>query len=163
MNDFTMNAIASAIKTEKESHDFYLLAANRVKDPDAKKLLKNLAEEEFEHLTGFLSLYPGDAPKTSSFTIDDLNVYGNGGKWKILSMDRRVDNRQEVLNIAIKEEQSCIDLYSVYVETIKAPEVRRIFEQALEQTRQHLETIEAEYARCMAMVDDSEMNTYVRE
>lgn len=162
MNDFTKSALLNAIKTEKESHAFYLLAANRVKDPAAKQLLMNLANEEYEHLSAFMSVYPETVSETTCL-FNDLSIGNSQGKWKILSMNRNVDNRKEVLNIALKEEQSCIDLYSTFVETIKAPEVHSIFAKALDQTKQHLETIEAEYARSMAMVDDSEMNTYVRE
>ena len=33
----------------------------------------------------------------------------------------------------------------------------------MNETRQHLETIEAEYAFSMGMVNDSDMDTYVRE
>ena len=48
-------------------------------------------------------------------------------------------------------------------EKIAAPEARAIFELNARETRNHYELIEAEYARLMGMVHESDIDTYVRE
>lgn len=53
--------------------------------------------------------------------------------------------------------------YSTYLATIRIPEVHAMFQRAYDETVNHLETIEAEYAHSMGMVNDAEMGTYVRE
>ena len=43
------------------------------------------------------------------------------------------------------------------------PEVRTVYELNVRETHNHYLMIEAEYARIMKMVDESDMDTFVRE
>jgi rubrerythrin len=162
MNEFTKLAILNAIKIEKASYDFYRLAAACAKDAETTTLLNNLASEEFEHLVGFVKLYPGAKSDITSLTS------GISGSFNInpsehQNLHNNLDNREMVLSIAMKEERSCIELYSTYVATIRDQEVHDMFKKALDETKNHLDTIDAEYAFCMGMVNDADIDTYVRE
>ena len=51
----------------------------------------------------------------------------------------------------------------ITAERIADPDVRAVFELNARETHNHYEVIESEYARVMAMVHESDMDTYVRE
>lgn len=161
MDEYTKTAILSAIRTEKASHDFYLLAASRATVPETRNLLMKLAREEFIHLAGFIRLYPGEQSEIALLACDSNE--NNPGYLDRLTTCSGLDTREKALAVAIKEERSCIELYSHYVAAIRVPEVHSMFKKALEDTEKHLETIESEYACCMGMVNESEMDIYVRE
>lgn len=162
MDEYTKRAVLSAIRTEKSSHDFYLLAASKATDQETRGFLMKLACEEFEHLVGFIMLYPGGEDDFIAIhnEISDRNDLGCR---ELLAKIDSIDSRKEALAIAIAEEQFCIELYSAFVDTIRDPKRHAMFNKALYETRQHLETIETEYARCMGMINDSELDKYIRE
>jgi rubrerythrin len=161
MDDYTKSAIVSAIRTEKASHDFYLLAASRASNGEARRMLLQLAAEEFEHLTGFIRLYPGDRGDIASLLSADET--GTIPPRDLLADCHGIDTLEKALAIAIQEEQACAEQYSAFVATIRIPEVHDMFKRALDETERHLATIEAEYASRMGMVNDTEMDTFVRE
>lgn len=157
MNEFTKLAISNAIKTEKASHDFYRLAADKAVNPETRELFKRLACDEFEHMSGFIRLYPGGEGEYADLLrgasgcethcrrtlLDDVGDVGDMGT-------------REALAIAIKEEQSCIEQYSILVDAIRDPEMHEMFCRALRETEKHLEAIESEYARSKAMASSLE-------
>ncbi len=162
MDEYTKKAILSAIRFEKASHDFYLLAASKATEPETRAFLMKLAREEFEHLVGFIMLYPGGERNFSVMRNDVLGSDDLGSRELLAKIDS-IDSRKEALAIAVKEEQVCIELYSTFVDTIRNTKIHAMFSKALYETRQHLETIEAEYARCMGMINSSELDKYMRE
>ena len=162
MDAYTKTAILSAIRIERESHDFYRIAADQTIDPDTKNLFQKLAREELEHMLGFIKIYPGDEDDVATAAYDKPDEYFPGTS-NLRAYDGTLLSREAALSVAMKEENSCIELYSGFLDAIRIPEICRVFERALTDTRNHLETIEAEYAHCMGMVDDVEMDTYVRE
>jgi rubrerythrin len=147
MDEYTKSAIKSAIRTEKFSYDFYFMAASRTTDPEIQAFLLKLASEEFEHLAGFIRLYPGDkgdlAPFVNEVAGENEAIYRD-----LLADPEGMDTLEKALAIAIREEQSCMEQYSTFVTTIRIPEVHGMFQKALDETEKHLAAIEAEYARC---------------
>jgi rubrerythrin len=162
MNEFTKIAILNAIKIEKASYDLYRLAANSAIQSETVELFNNLASEEFEHMVGFIDLYPGDKSEITSL-INGISIRSKLNLSDLQTIRNCSDYRKQVLSIAMKEEQFCIDLYTTCISLIHIPEVNNVFKKALEETKQHFDTIEAEYACSMGMVNDSDINTYVRE
>ena len=162
MDELTKAAILNAIKTEKKSYDFYYLAASQVADPESRNLLMKLADEEFEHLEGFIRLYPKGERDFTGLLDKDLEI--SKLCCSKLPADRsKFSSLKDALSIAIDEEKSCIELYSTFIASIRMPAVHDMFKKALVETEQHLETIEAEYAQCMGMVNDSDVDIFVRE
>lgn len=161
MDEFTKKAILNAVRIEKTSYDFYLLQAARTENPETYRLLMKLAGDEFEHLTGFLRLYPGNGSELVAYLHGNPDARSGGPDlWMQIPVPV---SREEALTIAINEEQACVDLYTTFVDSIRLPEVHAMFTKALNETRQHLETIKAEYDRCRGMTSNPDRDNSLRE
>jgi rubrerythrin len=57
------------------------------------------------------------------------------------------------------EEEACIEQYSILVEAIQLPDVKEMFKKALDETEQHLESINIECARRKNIVNDAGSNS----
>jgi len=156
-------ALKLAIKGEKDSMDFYRKAASVSKDERAKKVFDMLANEEVAHLKAFFDHYKGgefgdvaaymaQPPDTKNPTYTALMKAINDGT-----------HEQQALELAIKEEKSCIDQYTVLAQDIIDPLVKNIFTQVIKETEKHLALIEEEYRHVMGMVHESDQDIYVRE
>jgi erythrin-vacuolar iron transport family protein len=156
-------AIRMAIRTEKGSMDFYKKAAATTRNGRAKKVFTLLAEEEIEHLKSFFEHFDGDE-------FGDLKSFAGSppdiSSPTYLALEKAVDvdtHEQKALEIALKEEKSCIERYTHIARDIVDPVVRTIFERVIRETRKHSELIESEYALVMRMVHESDQDIYVRE
>lgn len=156
-------ALKRAIKGEKDSIDFYRKAAANAKNERAKKVFELLANEEVGHLKSFFQHYKGSefgdvesymktSPDTSNSTYKAL--------LKAVCEDTM---EKQALEIAMKEEKSVVDEYTVLAKDIVDPLVKGIFERVVKETQGHYDMIEDEYMHLMGMVDKSEMDTFVRE
>ena len=156
-------ALRLAIRAEKDSMDFYRKAAAVTKNDRAKKVFRLLAEEEAEHLKAFLSHYKGDefgALQSFAESPPDKSSPGYLALKKAIDKDT---HEQKALEIALQEEKSCIEHYTLFARDIVDPLVRGIFEGVIRETRKHYELIESEYAQVMRMVHESDQDIYVRE
>jgi rubrerythrin len=156
-------AIKLAIQTEKNAMNFYELGAKQMKNQDAKKLFEQLAKEEREHASHFYKAYRG----TDLGSFDDFMATPpqNESTWissinKVISSDF---SEQKALELAMEKETNLEKALTETASKITDASVREVFELNAKETHNHYLTIEAEYARIMAMVDESDMDTYVRE
>jgi rubrerythrin len=156
-------ALKLAIKGEKDSMDYYRKAASVATNERAKKVFEVLANEEVGHLKSFFQQYKGGEfgdvesfmktpPDTSNSTYKALLKAISGNTME-----------QQALEIAMKEEKSVIDHYSVLAKDIVDPLVKGVFERVIIETQGHYDMIEDEYMHIMGMVDKSDQNTFVRE
>jgi len=162
MNDIQA-AIKSAIETEKSAMNFYQLGAAQMKDPEAKRLFEQLAKEEKEHAGHFYRQYRGDdIPSLEEFMAAPPE---HASVW-VASIRKLIGDdftEQGALELAMERESSLENILRQNAAKIGDPEVRAVFELNADETRNHYLTIEAEYARIMKMVDESDMDTFVRE
>lgn len=156
-------ALKMAIKSEKESMDFYLRAASASADERSKKVFELLAKEEVQHLTAFFHHYQGG-------DLGDLETFLASPPDRQSAMHQALEtaiaeevHEQKALEIALKEEKACIDFYTIVAKDIVDPLVRRVFETVIKETQGHYDMIEDEYMRVMTMVHSSDQNIYVRE
>jgi rubrerythrin len=70
---------------------------------------------------------------------------------------------RRAMEIAMREEQDLEKNLRLTASRIVDPMARKVFEGMALETRQHYEVIESEYARLMAMVHETDIDTYVRE
>jgi len=156
-------ALKLAIKAEKDSMDFYRLAASQTKNERAREVLTMLANEEAGHLSAFFNHYKGtefgdcktymeSAPDTENLTYKQLK--------KALKNELI---EKTALELALIEEKICIDQYTQFAQDIVDPLVRAIFQQVVKETQRHYDLIESEYAHVMKMVHETDQNIYVRE
>ncbi|BCG49073.1 Rubrerythrin [Citrifermentans bremense] len=156
-------ALKLAIKTEKESMDFYRKAASIAKDEGSKKVFTLLAGEEAGHLKAFFDHYKGrDLGDLESFMASPPDRQSATHQALEQSIAEGT-GEQKALEIALKEEKSCVDFYTILVKDIVDPLVRRVFETVIRETQGHHDMIEDEYMRVMTMVHSSDQNIYVRE
>jgi rubrerythrin len=156
-------AIKQAIQTEKNAMNFYQLGAKQMKDKDAIRLFEQLAKEEREHAAHFYKAYQGK--DLGSF--DDLMAapVQNESTWissihKVIGPDF---TEQKALEVAMEKESNLEKALLETAAKISDPSAKEVFELNARETHNHYLTIESEYARIMAMVDESDMDTYVRE
>ncbi|GFO58695.1 ferritin [Geomonas silvestris] len=164
VKEYTLQeALKLAIKTEKESMDFYRKAGSITKDERSKKVFDLLANEEVAHLKAFFEHYRGkdlgDLPTLLNGPMDKLSATHQALE-KAIAEDT---HEQKALEIALQEEKACVELYSLMLKDIVDPLVRRVFETVIKETQGHYDMIEDEYMRVMTMVDRSDQDIYVRE
>ena len=156
-------AVKQAIETEKSAMNFYQLGAKQMKDPEAKRLFEQLAKEEREHAAHFFKAYRG----TDLGSFDDYMATPpqEQSAW-IRSIQKVIGpdfTEQKALELAMDKETTLEKSLKETAAKISDPTVKEVFELNARETHNHYLTIESEYARIMAMVDDSDMDTYVRE
>lgn len=156
-------ALKLAVQGEKDSLDFYRKAAAVTKNDRAKKVFELLANEEVGHLKSFFDHYKGGE-------FGDLKTFIDSPPDKksatILALEKAINentHEQKALEIALKEEKSCIEQYTLLAKDIIDPLVKGIFVRVVKETQNHYDMIEDEYMHVMRMVDKSDQDTYVRE
>ena len=157
------DAIKQAIQTEKNAMNFYQIGAKQMKDPEAKKLFEILAKEEMEHAAHFFKAYNGT--DIGSFADFMAAPPQNESTW-IKSIQKVIGpdfSEKKALEVAMEKETNLEKTLRDTAARMSDPEVRRVFELNATETHNHYLTIESEYSRIMAMVDESDMDTFVRE
>ncbi len=162
--EFNMQeAIRLAIQTEKNVMDFYKRAAAITNNPRGKKVFELLSKEERDHAGHFFHLYQGQdlgsfdefmarPPQPDSVMLHELAK----------AIDAQVGERK-AMEIALREEQDLEKNLRLTASHIIDPSVRTVFERMAQETHDHYEIIESEYARLMGMVHETDIDTYVRE
>lgn len=156
-------AIKSSLQTEKNAMNFYRMAASHMQRPQAKKLFELLASEERAHARHFYDLYKGnDLPPFDEYMDQSLKEDQDYllQQEKVLLADLRI---RKAMELAMEKEQSLEKELRAIVEKIADEEVRRIYLDNAESTRRHFLMIESEYAHLMAMVHETDIDTFVRE
>lgn len=157
------DALKLAIKAEKDSMDFYVRAASVAKNERAKKVLELLASEEATHVKHFFDHYKGtefgDLQSFMASPVDKKNP-------TYMKLEKAISENmgeQKALELALVEEKECIGQYTQLAAGVVDLMVKSIFERVVKETEGHYALIEAEYAHIMGMVNDSDIDTYVRE
>jgi rubrerythrin len=156
-------ALKLAIQGEKDSMDFYRKAASSTKNERAKKVFELLANEEVGHLKSFFEHYKGGEFGNLDGYMKSPPDTNNPTYRALLKAIDEDTHEQQALEIAMKEEKSCIGHYTVLAADIVDPLVKSIFERVIKETQGHHDLIEDEYMRVMGMVDKSDQDIYVRE
>lgn len=162
--EYTMKeALKMAIFAKKNLMDFYREAAQLTKNENGKKVLTRLADEVRDNAKKFYNHYKWDdlgsfdqvmnaPPKADSVMLVELRK----------ALDKNVHERK-ARELALKEEDDMEKNFTLAASRIVDPQVRAIFDEVARDTRNHYAIIESEYARTMAMVHETEIDTYVRE
>lgn len=156
-------ALRLAIQEEKDGVDFYRKAASIAKNPRAKQVFENLANEEVGHLKTFFAHYKGkEFGDVESFMKTPPNP-DNPSYQALLKLVGESTMEKQALEISMLEEKAVVSHYSVLAKDIVDPLVKGIFERVVKETQDHYDLIEAEYMHIMGMVASAEMDTFVRE
>lgn len=156
-------AIKNSLQTEKNAMNFYQVAAAYLQDAAAKKVFEILAREEREHAGHFYKLYTGtDLPSLEAFLDAPID---SDSSWtaaleKTLSADA---NEKAALELALDKEKKLEEALRDTASKIADPAIKEIYELNAKETANHYAVIEAEYARIMGMIAESDQDTFVRE
>jgi rubrerythrin len=156
-------AIKRSLHTEKSAMLFYQYGAQQLTDPRAKQTFEMLAKEEREHAGHFHRIYPGtDIP-----SLDDFLAAQEADEKTWLAVAKKTCGSEftekKALEVALNKEKQLEEGLRALAGMMDDPEVRAVFELNVRETHNHYLLIEAEYARIMGMVDESDMDTFVRE
>lgn len=156
-------AVRQSIQTEKNAMDFYRYGANLMKDEQARRVFDVLAQEERSHAASFYMIYTGsDIPSLEAF-LDAPPEHES--EW-IAALKKQIDgdfNEKKALELAMQKELNLEEALLKQALEVKEPTIKSVYEMNARETHNHYLLIEAEYSRLMGMVDDSEMDTFVRE
>jgi rubrerythrin len=156
-------AIKQAIETEKNAMKFYEFGAKQMKDKEARRMFEQLAKEEKEHALHFYRAYTGD--DIGAFEEYMSATPDHESTW-IAAMVKTIESdftEKKALEVAMEKESNLERALLATAAKIKDPALRQIFALNATETHNHYLTIESEYSRIMAMVDESDIDTYVRE
>jgi|ERR1039457_827314 rubrerythrin len=156
-------ALALAIRAEKDSMDFYRKAASVAKNERAKKVLDLLANEEVGHLKSFFEHYRGNEFGDLKTYIDSPADEKNPTYVKLMKAISDDIVEQKAMELSLVEEKDCIGQYTHLAKGVVDPAVRAIFERVVKETQGHYDLIESEYAHIMGMVHETDQDIYVRE
>lgn len=156
-------AVRNSIKTEKYAMDFYRYGATLMKDEQGRKVFEVLAEEERAHAASFYSIYTeSDIPSLTAY-LDAPPEFAN--EW-IVTLKKQIGEdftAKKAMELAMLKEKSLEEALRKMVTLVDNQTIKDVYEKNARETHNHYLLIEAEYSRLMGMVDDSEMNTFVRE
>lgn len=156
-------ALKLAIKAEKDSMDFYRKAASVATNERAKKVFDLLANEEVGHLKSFFDHYKGPEFGDLKSYMESPPDTKNPTYMKLVKALTEDMIEQKAMELALVEEKECIGQYTQLAKGVVDPAVKNIFERVVKETQGHYDLIESEYAHIMAMVHESDQDTYVRE
>lgn len=157
------DAIRNSLNTEKSAMLFYQYGAQQFKDPGARRTFELLASEEREHAGHFHRIYPGsDIP-----SLDEFLAIAESDESTWLAVAKKVCGadftEKKALEVALDKEKNLEEALLSLAALMDDPEVRGVYELNVRETHNHYLMIEAEYARIMKMVDETDMDTFVRE
>jgi len=144
MNFESLNDVLTfAIRREHDARELYLMFRNMVKDPGAKALLEDLANQELGHRNLLETALKGG------------NIASIGGKQKIQDLrlgDYMVtedvgpdSSPQNVMLFAIKKEQEAYNIYHMLLGNYEGTEIEELFSRLAQEELRHKETLEREY------------------
>lgn len=146
MKTLQNTAFLTAIATEIRSLSFYRTMAYKFNDICTKKLFELLANEEAVHLQSICRLFPDNKQDLVPILVDN----GMFAYPYYCSMFNSADANiceKDALQIALKDEQACMENYSAILENIEQHDIRTVFEKILKDTQRHCELISEEYSR----------------
>ena len=140
-------AIYQSMLTEKNAMDFYRMASQYVRNPDAKQMLELLAQEEREHAEWFHRI-------CNQVDLDEfLRLIESGpdadSAW-LAKLNEIVDLKNgelEVLQLAMRQEKDLEKELLATAASATNEDVRQIYQANIESTRHHFEMIAEEYNR----------------
>lgn len=156
-------AIKQAIFAKKNLMVFYCKAAEITRNPKGKAVFARLAEEVRENTRRFFPYYHGtDLGSFEQF----MNTPPAKDSAMLVELKKSLDenmHERKAREIALREEEDLERNFRLTASRIVDPAARAVFEKVADETRNHYVIVESEYARTMAMVHESDMDTYVRE
>jgi|MTBAKSStandDraft_2_1061841.scaffolds.fasta_scaffold11429_2 rubrerythrin len=144
--DSSIEAILKrAIRFEEDSHNLYASALEKVKNPQTKEWLQELADWELGHKAKLEGLLKGDLSwairKSKREDVADLKV----GDYLVAPSLGEKSDFQDVLLVAIKREQSAHDFYNSMAGLVEEGQAKELFDLLAKEELKHKQMVEEYY------------------
>ena len=134
--------LRKAIKGEEDGYKFYNLLAEKATNPDARRKLENLRDDEIRHEKTLKEIFAkhvggevGELPERGINALADVFRKGR--------LQERT-TEMEFLNLAIEAELAATRYYQEERDLVDDPTFQQIFDQLAEEEHGHFELLQAE-------------------
>ena len=146
MSDQTvLEVLVRAMITEQDGYDFYMAAADFVKDEKGKEMLKGLAGDEVGHLhilqaeygkvQGGRSFVDLDSARAELPPEPELRLFPE--KSNLSSMMDGLISDEEALRVALEFEQKGYEMYEAAAQNTDDENARQVFDYLAKQENEH--------------------------
>lgn len=156
-------ALQWILQARRDAWEFYQLAAQKTRHKEGSRCLQELADEQFSFARETFDLLHREDALEFERWFSELPPGESAQLHQMKEMlDEWVDDRK-AMEMALAECQGLAKVIEYTSAHIIDPAVRAHLSRALENTQKLYQRIESDYAHQMGMVNESEMDTYVRE
>ena len=146
---FARDAMRIAIATERSGLDFYTRAARTTRDPRGRKIFRDLANEEKEHLSKLEARYKILLKRDPQLESRPTFLFFKGAAHGLFAegaeLLARGVNDQQALMIGIRCERGSHRFFKRYGERFEESEGKQIFLEFADEEREHLDLLVREY------------------
>lgn len=134
--------LRKAIKGEKDGYKFYNLLAEKATNPDAKRKLENLRDDEIRHEETLRAIFE----KHIGSEVGELPERGINALAEVFRKGRLEERKTEMefLNLAIEAELAATKYYQQERDLIDDPTFREVFDTLADEEHGHFELLQAE-------------------
>ena len=139
-------ALEKAIEHEQKSFEMYRKAMQIVKDPSARKLLKELAEEELEHRHALEKALVGETVALH----DEKETAGPTMNLTLFVQEKPLDENatpQDALAFAMHDEKRSVDFYQQMAAQCGGAPMEEVFSKFQKEETKHLARLEETYEK----------------
>lgn len=141
-NEYIAETLKKAIKGEEDGYTFYNLLMEKTSNPDAKRKLRNLRDDEVRHKQTLVDIFhrfigPEIGPLPAKGITALADVFKRG----------RLEERKsemEYINLAIEAELAATRYYQQERDMVDDADFREIFDSLAEEEHHHFELLQAE-------------------
>ena len=140
--DQIRDTLKRAMRGEQDGYRFYDLLSKRITNPDARRRLVQLRDDEIRHLKVLKDIYSrmvgGEVGELPDQGISALTEIFNKGQVNDLKTE------MEFLSLAIEAELAATDYYRQISRNVDDPDFRKVCEQLADEEHRHFEILQAE-------------------
>jgi rubrerythrin len=131
----TLEAVALAVRSEIESTNLYENLAEKAKNPEVKKILKELAADEEQHREALMNLY------SEMLGGEEPSIPEEDGRKKKVELNQDADHLTVITAARDKELDSEV-FYKKAANTVLDYKTRMFFLEVAESERRHASTLQ---------------------
>ena len=144
-----VEAAKIALSIERNGQKFYNGAARKARDPNVKRIFKQLASDEKEHIELFESLHQQllDRPRRQGYVdSDEVNAYVQrlvdtqvfADEGTVARLVDQIDSDIGALGVGIRAERDALLFYQEMINFTDSKAAREAFGKIIEEERRHL-------------------------
>lgn len=162
MESIHRKAIVTAIAIENRNLNYCHAVMSKVANYQTRRVFELLAAKGAEHVGSLCLLCKGNADELVTILTTN-SMYTDPYYCSLLDSIDGDTPEFEALRIAGREEQACIELYSVFVDIFREPRIRDAFARILDESRKHVALIKEEYVRLMNVATETHTDVFACE